>query len=290
MKRKRNREDNRTNERARQMAYQRILNELLTPPDEAMQLIQARRERPELFCKVAKYLGGDIPPHFCGPKPIRYLARHVATANQETLHFVQTYIEEHKQAPLVISQDSKDTFVAQNILKHNLGKLPIQVGQSRNQGAILQKMTIVDFNQCNGRKLADLTTCFGMPLMAFHRMLLEAHIPAEVAIVDEADWISRHHRGSLTQHYRHFLALFIVHGVMFEDYDPDEEAFVYDVLLPAFRSVEREFGVKPLICRLTPDSADAPRDWNTYPESVYPLVKACLDDEAAVKTYRRTTP
>ncbi|HSX14377.1 MAG TPA: hypothetical protein VLE72_00500 [Candidatus Saccharimonadales bacterium] len=63
--------------------------------------------------------------------------------------------------------------------------------------------------------------------------------------------------GRLAPHYYHaVMALYVCHGVLFEDFDggPNAESglgsFVAEVVRPAFEAVSQTFGVKPLIVRL----------------------------------------
>lgn len=265
-------------------SFKKLLTEVHTPLDEAIFEIQRRRADESLQRKVRNYLNGDIPAHFNQKTPVCYLSRHIATANEETLHFISRCQTHTPELPIIIGQDPMDTFVPGNTLKHNLGKLPIFTGRTREDKPIYQKITIVDFNEANGKKLSEVRTICSKKLLDFHNNLLELTAPEGYCLVDESEWISRHYRGNLIEHYKHILALLLIHGIMFEFYEEDEdEYFVKNVLIPAFRSVEKEFGVKPLITHLVEPTHTNDKDWNAYPSNLYATIKECLESNEGVK-------
>ena len=93
---------------------------------------------------------------------------------------------------------------------------------------------------------------------------------------DDALWIDRHHRGNLLEHYKDFLALFVTHGILFEDYvmeDKHEAQFVRKVLRPACHFIQRRFGLRPLIVPLVPKTFESDRFWLSYPEEVLDIVR-----------------
>ena len=263
------------------------MSELLTPLDEAVAELNRRREDPALKEKVEQYLAGDIPEHF-QDGPILYLARHVASPNFETLRFL--HLVEPVGIQAVISQDLKDRFVPKNALKKALGKLPVSTGVSMRDGAYhenYERVTIVDFNNANGKPFQDIRTLWGESLASFHAELFGALTPHPVRIVDDSSWIDRQHRGDLLAHYKKFLALFIVHGVLFEDYaleDKEEAEFIDSVLRPAYREIEVRFGVRPLIAQLTPTSIETPEFWISYPRQVLTIVQERLEKGYTART------
>lgn len=255
-------------------------SKLLTPLDEAVVELRRRREDPVLMKKVEKYLSGDIPEHFL-EGPTLYLARHVATPNFETLRFL--HLVEPIDMQVVLSQDLQDRFVPKNQLKKALGKLPISTGISIKNGAYnesFEYISIVDFNTTSGKSFHEIQTVWGQNLSDFHAELFGELTSHPVRIVDESAWIDRQHRGDLLAHYKKFLALFIVHGILFEDYaveDKEEAKFIASVLRPAYKAIEREFGCRPLIAQLTPTSIESPAFWISYPRKVLDIVRARKD-------------
>jgi len=255
---------------------------LLTPLPEALVEIERRKNDPVLQKKVEEYLNHDIPPYF-KDAPVLYLARHVATPNFETLRFL------HLLEPLglrtVIGQDLKDKFVPKNMLKKALGRLHVTTGITKHGSEFkehFENVRVVDFNTSSGKTFGDIKTVWGESLADFHNNLFAQITGVRTEIVDDSEWIDRHHRGQLVPHYRKFLALFILHGVLFEDYsldDKEERKFIRTVLKPAYKYVERKFGCKPLIATLTPTSIESPDYWVSYPNKVLAIIKKKKGEE-----------
>lgn len=254
--------------------------DLLTSTCDAIDEIEERAKDEDLKRRVEEYLGGDIPAYFANG-PILYMARHVATPNFETLRFL--HLVEPLTLPAYIGQDPKDTFVHQNQLKKALGKLPVHLGSTMKHKTLNERYqyeTIVDFSKADGRQFSSIETDWGESLLGFHNDLLAHFSKVPVQVVDDSAWIDRNCRGDLRAHYARFLALFVAHGVLFEDYlidDKEEETFVRDVLRPAYKQVERELGARPLIVRLTPTSIESHRFWMSYPRGVLDAVRERRD-------------
>lgn len=249
---------------------------LLTPLPNALEELERRRKDPVLRNKIEKYLKHDIPPYF-GESPVLYLARHVATPNFETLRFL--HLVEPLNLPTVIGQDLRDKFAPKNQLKKALGKLHVSTGISK-QGTEFtehfQNVRVVDFSTESGKRFGDIRTIWGEPLAQFHNDLFRELTDIQVSIVDDSAWIDRHHRGKLVPHYKKFLALFVLHGVLFEDYsldDAEERKFIRKVLTPAFKTIERKFGCRPLIAQLTPTTVESADYWISYPHKTLDLVR-----------------
>lgn len=254
----------------------------LTPQDEALYLLRQRGKDTHLRSKIEYYLDNDIPDYF-KKEPIGYLARHVATPNFETIHFLN--ICRQNNIPSFIGQDPSDIFVTNNDLKKALGKLPIHFSDSIDESRF-SYTTIIDFNTTQGKKFKEIKTLYGQDLIDFHNNLFLNFYKEPVNIVDDSAWISRKHRGDLLAHYKKFLALLVVHGVMFEYYikdDPYELKFVKEVLIPAFIFIEEKFGHRPLIVSLVNDG-DENKNWYGYPS----FNKNVLSETATFSQYSNT--
>ncbi len=247
------------------------LEDFLTPLPLALEELERRQGDKDLQHKVEAYLHNDIPEHFSN-EPILYLARHIATPNFETLRFL--HLIEPIGLKTVIGQDIKDKFVPKNLLKKSLAKLPVSMGVSSKKGAyheLFEYISILDFNTANGKRFDEIKTHWGEGLSDFHLRLLKEHVKFPVSVVDESEWIDRNNRGDLLEHYKKFLALFLVHGILLEDYaleDKDEKRFISEILKPAYDFIENEFGIKPLIAQLTPTSVESSTFWVSYPHAV----------------------
>lgn len=248
------------------------LSRYYTPMPHAVALLEQRRTDLALLTRIERYLEGDLPEQFRAG-PVLYLARHVATPNFET----EAFLDACRSSPYrgAVGQDPKDIFVSHNSLKRSLGKLPVIKGVARNGAEIIEHVTVLDFNRAQGKPLKDLTTFAGTSLVEFHNGLFASVHSSEPTIHDDGPWVDRHHRRDLLEHYKHWLALFVAHGIWFEyflPHDPHEQRFVSRILEPAFEFVVRTFGHTPLITPLVhPDAIDC-RNWEAYPRQALQLI------------------
>lgn len=235
----------------------------LTPLEDALKELRRRGKDPSLRYQIERYLDDDIP-HYFKNESIGYLARHVATPNFETIHFLN--VCNQNNLPAFIGQDSGDIFVSSNPLKKALGKLAIHSSERQDDPLFIYN-TVVDFNTTQGKHFRDIETIWGESLIQFHNNLFSHFYKNTINIFDDSSWIDRHDRNDIREHYKKFLSLLVVHGVMFEYYlkdDPHELMFVKEVLIPAFIFVEKKFGHRPLIVSLVRDG-DENKDWYGYP-------------------------
>ncbi|MFA5997909.1 MAG: hypothetical protein WC814_00715 [Candidatus Paceibacterota bacterium] len=252
------------------------MSDMTTAPLEATQELERRRRDPALQRAVEEYLQGDIPEYF-NNGPILYLARHIATPNFETLRF--KYLMEPLGMKAVVGQDTKDLFVSNNQAKRALGKLSICRGISQSGTRLnerFENISIIDFNTANGKRFDAITTLWGERLVDFHAHLFSKFTQKNTESPDDAEWIDRHHRGDLLQHYKELMSLFVVHGIFFEDYlmkDAYEASFVRHILRPACRFIEQRFGFRPIIVPLVPKTFESDRFWVSYPEEVLDIVR-----------------
>jgi hypothetical protein len=252
------------------------IKRLLTPFSEAIEQLKRRKNDAKLEQRVEEYLNADIPNYFLDV-PVFYLARHIATPNFETLRFM--HLLDSAGFKIIIGQDGEDMFVASNPMKKALIKLPIHTGFSLKDKKYHERFhyqSIGDINMANGKKLSEITTNWDQSLISFHTELCRQYFHDRVSIVNDGPWIDRNHRGNLLEHYKRFLALFIVHGVLFEDYlieDEQERDFIEEVLTPAFQWVEQHFGCRPLIAQLNPTSVESEHFWISYPSEVGEIIK-----------------
>ena len=252
-----------TIERAQFKYYSRRIN---TPLDKAVEIIEDRRHDANLRKEINDFLEGDIPLHFNGRLPIFYLSRYIATPDYETLKFYDQ-VKKHS-FPVVIGEDTTDIFTSHSSLKRNLVKLPIVTGTSHDGSGIVKYKNIADFNSQQGKKLKDITLHNYSSLYAFHRELSKKFLPDTIHVADESGWVDRHSRGKLVQLYESLLPLFITHGIMLEQYEPDEVDFLQEVVWPALKTTKKRFGLKPLIAPLNLKTDKKIADLNSYPADV----------------------
>lgn len=254
-------------------------SDLISAPFDAIRELGRRRQDPRLQKKVEEFLQGDIPDYFADG-PILYLARHIVTPNFETLRFIHLIRE--LGLKIVVTEDSKGLFVSQNEIKRALCKLPVCRRVTQKDGGLHEhyhNLTVVDFNKADGKPFCDIETVWGENLIDFHtRLFSELHVRA-IETPDDAEWVDRHHRGNLLEHYKQLLSLFVVHGVFFENYNLDDEhevTFVKEVLRPACRFVEEQFGYPPIIVPIFPTSFESYHFWMSYPPQVLDIVRESM--------------
>ena len=247
-----------------------------TPLEQAVKIINARQRDTKLRSDIHRFLSSDIPPHFNGPEPIFYLSRYIATPDYETLHYIKL-VSQYK-LPTIIGEDTTDILTSHSTLKRNLIKLPIVTGIDKNGDRILEYKNIADLNSEQGKRLRDVAVHNGLALPTVHRRLARKMFPKSVTVADESAWVDRNSRGKLVQLYESMLALFLVHGIMLEHYEPDEVDFLSEVVLPAMRITKKRFGCTPLIAPLQLQYSKKITDLNSYPVSVKKHIEEILSE------------
>lgn len=216
---------------------------IYTPVDQALTILRQRRRDPELMKSIVDFLGGDIPDYLL-QSDCFVLPRHIATPNNEALYVLEQ-ARKHG-AVAVFSQDPNDKFTSVNNLKRRLARPEIH--EETSSGPSYRKIDIVDLQQNEGKRLHEVHCRDGQPLIDFHNSLFDRLPVRDFIVADDSDWIDRKHRGAILNHYRCYLALFIAHGVLFEEFETgnDQEFYVRTVrpLLGEFRA---RWGLLPLI-------------------------------------------
>lgn len=250
--------------------------DLILTPTEALAELHKRRQNPALKKKIEEYFKGDIPEYLKG-EPVMYMARHIGTPNFETLRFI--HLVRELGLPIIISQDSKGIFVTQNHVKKALCKLPVCRRLTQKAGKLneqYENMTIVDFNAADGKMFSEIQTLWGEGLIEFHTRLFSELGFKKIEFPDDAEWLDRHNRGKLLDHYKELLMLFVVHGVFLENYnfnDPQEVEFVKNILRPACEYVREQTGFLPLISPIFPTEFESYDFWISYPSEVRDIIK-----------------
>jgi len=232
------------------MSDRNIFNQIVyTPLSEALRLLEERQKDPELIAKIEKLLKGDIP-EVLKNKKCCVLSRHIATPNYESRKFMS--IAKDCNLTPVFFEYHDDKFTPNvNIFKRSLAQIFIQKKFDRNGNDFSEKITIVDFNKNGGKKLRELTTLWGEPLINFHRKLFKLYGENEkdFYFYNGSDWYKRNGVKAM-DYYTNFLLLFTCYGILFENFlfsDENEKDFTKNVMLSALEKVVNLTGVKPLI-------------------------------------------
>lgn len=242
---------------------------------EALAELQRRRSDETLEKKVLALLEGDIPAPL-RKEPHAVLFRDVLTPNHETRRFADI-CDQLGLAPL-FWEYHEDKFSPNNELKRTTGKLYFEAGTGRNGGRRIESLNVLDFNASNGRRISSLTTLWGQPFVDFHHEFFEASFrPIRNSTFDASEWFSTHGQTSAV-YYKPFLALFVRHGILFENImlDAREMFFTRHVFLPSFISVYAELGLKPLIVPIEPTDVEGDHYWMCHPAASRKFVEQKL--------------
>ncbi|MEN9413308.1 MAG: hypothetical protein RLZZ342_395 [Candidatus Parcubacteria bacterium] len=243
-------------------------------PTDAVAELTRRAGNTDLRKQVEEYLQHDIPSYM-QDTPVLCLARYIATPNFETLRFLA--LTEPFGLPAVVTEDPGDKFSAHNHLKRALCKLPITERLHQKHGRLHERFrphTIIDFTKAEGKKLNEIETLWGEKLTAFHARAFAQMVKSPVIVANDTAWLDRNGRGNLLELYKRYLSLFVVHGILFEDYvlsDAQDAEFVKTIVRPAVEFVENKFGHKPLIAELVPQTFESSTFWISYPKRIREL-------------------
>jgi len=225
-----------------------LFNQIVyTPISDAIKLLNERQKDPELISRVKKLLHGNIPKVFrdnkCG-----IMARQLATPNFENKRFI-SLAKENKLHPVFVEYFD-DKFTSNNKYKHSLGQLHIQNKIDKNGERVVEKVTIIDFNKSNGKKLKEIKTLWGESLIDFHKKLFDLHELEDFSFFEETSWYEKKDEKPI-DFYINFFLLVTCFGILFENFlllkEDIEGEFTKDVILPALEKVINLTGVKPLI-------------------------------------------
>jgi hypothetical protein len=235
-----------------------------TPVDEAIKELKRRQGDKELEKKILKSLDNNLPqPLRDGPRAVFF--GH-ATPNYEIRRFV-SIIDLLGGLKVLFMEYLDDKFVPENDRKISLGRLKFFHGKGKKGGDKIDCLKIIDFNSCNGKKISEVKTLWGEPIMEFHhRLFMDIYRPLKSAFYDISPWLRKH--GEIPgKYYESVLRLCIKHSIIFENFmlDIKEASFTKDVFLPAFIKVYKETGCKPLIVALEPTEIEGDEFWMCYP-------------------------
>ena len=256
-------------------------------PNEAVAELHRRREDPGLTRVVEEYIG--IMPDNLPNEPFTALCRQVATGRGEDIAFADlshriglvpfwpTYVE--------------DRFTTRNPDKVKLCKLSIEdpkQPEGYSNRKVVKRMDLYD----GTASLAEVKTgCFRdgeqMSLPSLHQHLRSHALNGSAGnTADFSGWlIALAKRGGIVaelenaakEYYPYYLALFVCHGVLVEDFSggPNSGAglanFVYEVVRPAVGRVRAVTGYEPIYVRLPWQDS-----FGLYPSSIAPVLDSLM--------------
>lgn len=261
--------------------YEKIMSDrdifsqiVYTPLSEATQLLEERRKDPELMAKVEKLLSGDIPECFKKDKKCAVLFRQIATPNHETKRFIA--LAKKNNLHPAIWEYHDDKFISVNEFKRSLGQLHIQKKSSKNGSYNFEKITVIDFNLHNGKKLKDIKTLWSESLIDFHKKLFTVHNyhADDFHLYNASNWFKKN-GGKAVDYYINFFLLFSCFGILFENFlrlKNSEGDFTKNTVLPAIEKVMNLAGVKPLIVPLEPLDLETDNRWYHHSPEVRVMI------------------
>jgi hypothetical protein len=241
---------------------------IYTPVEAALAVLRQRRRDPELMKSVVEFLGGDIPDYLLKADCF-VLPRHIATPNNEALYVLE---QARKHGALaVFSQDPKDKFTSVNNLKRRLARPEICAETPARLS--YRKIDIVDVPQYEGKRLHEVHCRDGRGLIDFHNSLFDRLPVRDFFLADDSGWIDRNHRGDVANHYRRYLALFVTHGVLFEDFETADDAELRErTVHPLLAEFEVRWGLHPLIVKPCVDQIfPEERFYLAHPNGIIPF-------------------
>jgi len=256
-----------------------IFNQIVyTPLSEALCLLEERKKDSELTKKVKKLLNNKIP-EICKNKKCGIMARQLATPNYDSKMFI-SLARENNLRPVFLEYYG-DKFASNNKYKHSLGQLHIQTKIDKKGKECVEKITIIDFNKSNSKKLRDVKTLWGESLVDFHKSLFSLEeIKGSSFIEEERDWYKKKKNEKPIDFYVNFFLLVTCFGVLFENFliskYEDESKFTKNVILPALEKVINLTGTKPLIVPLSPLDLEEASFWYHHPAVIKSKIKSKL--------------
>lgn len=249
---------------------------LFTPEKIALGALRRRRRSRLLKVRVGAALKGRALRFLHkNPGPHALFFRQVGTPNNETLRFLRS-AERLGLEPLILEYHGDKFVSAGNVYKRGLGKLPLFEHTGSDGRDMVRFKTIVDFNAYSGKKLSDVRTLSGEPLVAYHHKLLKeaTSLDPQELCVDATQWFSRN-GGAAEKYYETLMLLLIRDCIMFESYEATKslQPFMREVIVPAFTRAQELTGERPLIVRLVPKGEELRAYWDAYPKKVQKLMR-----------------
>jgi hypothetical protein len=243
------------------------------PLGKALVELQRRRKNPELQKKVEEYFASypTLAPLDVEPRGV--MARAIFSPIYELAYFLE--MKRHLSMNMVYFEFSNDKFVAINSGKRCLGDM-VFFKEGRWSGKkVTDSKRIIDFAKSEGHPLREIKTYEGQPLIEFHHDLLRKYFKQDLDIRDFSDWAKGSFQFSPELPYLRYLGLFVLNGILFEDFltkDEHERPFTLKRVIPAYEKLVEIFGVPPLIVQLDPIIDDDRPFWYYYPESIKKLL------------------
>lgn len=240
-----------------------FMSEFYTPDEAAIGTIEERRESIDIRSRVLEYLGDMLPStELEQGKPVAILARYVPRATKEDELFINASYQAGFR-PFWASYRG-DRFTTRNPEKVETIRPPIlwRKGQKTRAWVVEPEKRIGG--------VGELTTIYGNTSSQFQQnireMVFDRRGTGEIArnTFDMGNWYMAqaprfgHEKGGLAQfYYPALMALATTYCVIYEDFDGgpnadsgDLKRFRHEVVYPAFKKVQKDLGLTPIIIQL----------------------------------------
>ncbi len=204
----------------------------------------------------------------------------IATPNYELRKFIAMTKGLDGLSPLFFEYH-EDKFTDNNEWKYNLGKLSFENGKNKNGIEIIERHNVIDFNSSKGKKLKEINTLWGQPLVDFHHDLFKNEYSLieykNIGFFDASKWFLES-GGEPRKYYESFFKLFLLNNVLFENYmlNEREKEFTRNIILPALITIRKEVNVKPLIVPIQPTDIEGRPFWMHHSHASIDFVKKKL--------------
>lgn len=231
--------------------------------EEAMVELERRRNDKELQSRVEEYFKDvGIPVPF-QDEPRLTLFRQIATPNIEVSRFL--IIADGVDMKPLLFEYYDDKFTSNNEWKLYCGKLAFYEGIGKKGGHKISYSTIIDFNTYNGKKISEVKTLWGEGLTDFHHKLFDVNYThhSKDYFFDASEWLHGC-GGNALNYYKYFLALFVFHGILFENLilsNENELEFGKSIFLPVLNDLRDRLGHKPIIVPVSPTEIESAEFW-----------------------------
>lgn len=246
---------------------------IYTTPSEALKILKERQNDKELVRKIEALLDGDIPEPLKDLGLFGISSKQVATPNHDTKWFLEL-AKDFNFTP-VFSEYLDDKFTSNNPFKHSLGVLHVSHGVNKKGEEDFEKITIVDFDRYDGKKIKEVRTLWGESLVDFHKNLFKTlDYDKEYIFYDASSWLARK-GGNANSYYLKDMLVYCCHGILFENFllTGDDKSFVKKVLLPSIEECFRLTGLKPLIVPIPPMDIEEDARWLIYDKNIINNIK-----------------
>jgi len=246
---------------------------MYTPLNKAIKELKLRRQDESIINRTNEFLGGILPKGF-PDEPPACLLRQVASCRYEDLAFAR--LAESAGLTPFWPTYLDDSYISINPDKVNYIRMKIKVSENHNH----KLKAVRDMNKLDHEKpeMGKLETKYlsddGTPVLLpdLHLEMRRAVFPQYATnVFDNSAWY-KSQRLKWSHYYNSIFALFVCHGVMFEDYHDGPNAsslakFTKRVVEPAFDLVCREIGLEPLMVQFPWQ-----KGYELYPKEVLPLL------------------